>query len=304
MLQLLQLLVAFHLLHCHGCSGLALSRRTFVAVSGGASVLNGVPSIATAASTSPTNADTKQLFSQARALEQQGNLQAAQRLYEKITAIAPDFVYGWSNLGNTQTAFGQLQEAEQSYSKAIELCAQVEGEGRTCDDLYILYLNRGALRLNDHREQPALADLVKSNTLRARPDAVLLQNLARAYELNNMYSQAADSYATAISMTANTVNPFWLRASMVDFQLGKIQSGYDLLQRVQNRFPEAPEVRAAFAVFLWARGDETAARQKFLEIPNKQRLKYIDDEYLTQTIAWPPKMKEGVKLIAKVVGDS
>ena len=163
--------------------------------------------------------DARKLFNEGRALESQGNMAAAQRLYSKVTKIAPRFVYGWSNLGNTQTAFGDLDAAEESYTTAVELCNESlrtteEGFGKPrCSDLYILLLNRGSLRLNNGREKDALADLQQAASLRGRPDALVLQNLARAKELNGMYAQADRDYTTAISMTANEVNPFWLRSA-------------------------------------------------------------------------------------------
>lgn len=71
---------------------------------------------------------------------------------------------------------------------------------------------------------------------------------------------------------------------MVKYQLGDLKGALDLLKRVDNRFPEAPEVRAAYAVLLWGRGDEDAARKKFLEIPDRQRLKYVEDDYLNKVM--------------------
>jgi hypothetical protein len=127
--------------------------------------------------------------------------------------------------------------------------------------------------------------------------------LARAKEVNGFYLQADRDYGLAISMTANEVNPFWLRSSLVKFELGDVQGGFDLLKRVENRFPDAPEVRAAYATFLAARGDQIAAQRKFLEIPDRQRLKYSDNEFLSSTISWPPAMKDGVRKIARAVGD-
>lgn len=103
----------------------------------------------------PVSPDAKKLFNEGRALESQGNMMAAQRLYNKVTKISPRFVYGWSNLGNTQVAFGDLVEAENNYSRAIELCkessadATAQGFGiKKCNDLYVLLLNRGTVRLN------------------------------------------------------------------------------------------------------------------------------------------------------------
>ena len=135
--------------------------------------------------------DVKKLFNDGRALEAQGNILAAQRLYIKVTKIAPRFIYGWSNLGNTLVAQGQLKEADESYSNAIDLCEenlkQADGSSfgtRRCDDLYLILLNRGSVRLNSDRPKEALLDLTKSSVLRGRPDATILQNLVR-----NMKSQ-------------------------------------------------------------------------------------------------------------------
>jgi tetratricopeptide (TPR) repeat protein len=316
---------------------------------------------------SPLSPDSKKLFNEGRALESQGNMIAAQRLYAKVTKISPRFVYGYSNLGNTQVALGDLNDADNNYSKAITLCresslqAQEQGFGiKKCNDLYVLLLNRGSVRLNTptriNYKQEALKDLRESNLLRDRPDAVILQNLARAEEINGFYSMADKNYGLAISMTSNEVNPFWLRSSMVKLQLGDLKGGQDLLKRIENRFPDAPEVKAASATFLWAlaknekqkkelviaspstisddstnaapapapvkssskKGSAAAAaiiqprssedyqidaQRKFLEIPDRQRLKFIDQEYLNNILAWPPIMMEGVQSIAKVVGD-
>ena len=91
---------------------------------------------------------------------------------------------------------------------------------------------------------------------------------------------------------------------MVKFQLGDVQGGFDLLKRVENRFPEAPEVRAAYATFLAAKDKQIEAQRKYLEIPDRQRLKFVDPDYLTKTIAWPPAMREQLAKISKAVGDS
>jgi len=329
----------------------------------------------------PVSTDSKKLFNEARALESQGNMAAARRLYDKITKISPRFIYGWSNLGNTQVALGELQSADRNYSQAISLCQesskldQEAGFGiKKCKDLYLLLLNRGSVRLNTpsnpQYKQEALRDLREANTLRDRPDALISQNLARAEELNGLWSLADQNYNLAISMTANEVNPYWLRSAMVKLQLGDYKGGTDLLKRVENRFPDAPEVKAASATFLWAAasratvatatqvvtptttaagvdsdsgGDnnnnngkkktakydfnavlnnnnntnnnninittmepreyQIEAQRKFLEIPDRQRLKFIDPQYVQETIAWPPIMIEGVTAIAKKVGD-
>lgn len=253
--------------------------------------------------------EAKKLFNEGRALEMQGNMAAAQRLYNKVTKISPRFIYGWSNLGNTQVAMGTLGPADESYSTAIDLCQESLKEAtgnigvRKCDDLYVLFLNRGCLRLNNGMIKEALSDLQQADTLRGRPDAIVLQNLARAKELNGYYSSSDRDYTVAISMTANEVNPFWLRSALVKYQMGDVQGGFDLFKRVENRFPDAPEVRAAYAVFLASKGDQVAAQQKFLEIPDRQRKNYVDKNYMTNVISWPPAMREALSKITTAVGD-
>ena len=253
--------------------------------------------------------DAKKLFNEGRALEGQGNMAAAQRLYAKVTKVSPRFVYGWSNLGNTQVALADLTEADSSYTTSIDLCRaknkEMEQFGiRRCDDLYILLLNRGSLRLNNGDPKGALRDLEESDLLVGRPDALVLQNRARARELNGLYFGADKDYTVAISMTSNEVSPFWLRAAMVKFQLGDVKDAFNLMKRVDNRFPGAPEVKAAMSVMLASQGDTDAARQKYLEIPDRQRLRFVDKSYLEGVIAWPPAMREQLGQISAASGDS
>ena len=201
-----------------------------------------------------------------------------------------------------------MDPAEESYSKAINLCNENLKEEqkfgvRRCDDLYVLLLNRGSLRLNNRMAKEALKDLEMADYLRAKPDALILQNRARARELNGLYGGADSDYTLAISMTSNEVAPFWLRSAMVKFQNGDTLGAFDLIRRVENRFPEAPEVRAALATMLSAKGDQIGAQRKYLEIPDKQRLKFLDNDYMQNVISWPPKMIETLSLIAKAVGD-
>lgn len=292
-----------------------VSRRRVLEIAGGISLVARAPPstaeeeyLAEAVEVVATG-DAKKLFNEGRALESQGNMAAAQRIYTKVTKISPRFIYGWSNLANTEVAFGDLTGAEENYSKAIDLCNEsMDGQEiklgvRRCNDLYVLRLNRGTVRLNNGMPKEALADLRQASILRERPDAIILQNLAQAEEVNGFYNQADKDYNLAISMTANEVNPFWLRSAIVKFQIGSVKDGFDILKRVENRFPEAPEVRAAYATFLAANGDQVAAQRKFLEIPDRQRLRYSDSDYLAKVITWPPAMVDGVSKLAQAVGD-
>lgn len=104
-------------------------------------------------------------------------------------------------------------------------------------------------------------------------------------------------------MTANEVNPFWLRSALVKYQMGDVKGGFDLFKRVENRFPDAPEVKAAYAVFLSSTRDQSAAQPRFLEIPDRQRKNYVDKKYMTQVVSWPPAAIEALSKITTAVGD-
>jgi len=183
--------------------------------------------------------DAKKMFNEGRALETQGSIAKAQRLYYKVTKMSPGFIYGWSNLGNTQVILGELDTADKSYTKSIEMCIENNrlqeekpGVNSRCTDIYLFYLNRGALRLNNNMPKEALDDLEKADLFRAQPDAIVLQNRARARELNGLYDAADRDYTVAISMTSSEVNPFWLRAALVKFQIGDFGGFRDLTRRV------------------------------------------------------------------------
>jgi tetratricopeptide (TPR) repeat protein len=253
--------------------------------------------------------ELKKLFNEGRAFEQQGNIAAAQRLYGKVTRLAPRFIYGWASLGNTQVALGALPPAENSYTRAIDLCVESNKEEERfgvarCSDLYLLYLNRGSLRMNNGMTKEALADLELADSMRGQPDVIILQNIARARELNGQYAKADRDYTEAISMSSNEVAPFWLRSALVKFQIGDPLGALDLTRRVENKFPEAPEVRAALATLLVAKGDLDTARKKFLEIPDRARLKYSDPNYMKTVVSWPPKMLENLAKLTEAVGDN
>lgn len=167
------------------------------------------------------------------------------------------------------------------------------------------FLNRGCLRLrlDTGMRKEALEDLELAASLRSKPDAVVLQNRAQAREFNGLYGPANRDYDTAIAMTSNEVAPFWLRAAMVKFQLGDTIGAMDVLRRVENKFPEAPEVRAALATMLERKGDDEGARKKFLEIPDRPRAEFGRTEYLMENVSWPPAMREWLGVVRKAVGD-
>lgn len=66
--------------------------------------------------------------------------------------------------------------AEESYSTAVSLCRENLGSTEKgfgvprCNDLSILLLNRGSLRLNNGMQKEALDDLETSSVLRGKPE--------------------------------------------------------------------------------------------------------------------------------------
>ena len=152
-----------------------------------------------------------------------------------------------------------------------------------------------------HFFKESLKDLELASSLRGKPDAIILQNLARAKEVNGYYDAAERDYALAISMTSNEVAPFWLRSAMMQFQIGDRFGAFDLLRRVENRFPEAPEIRAAVAAMLFAKGDKTGSQKYLLQIPEEQRQTYTNENFLRSKLNWPPAMIENVLSAANLL---
>jgi len=197
---------------------------------------------------------------------------------------------------------GSLPAAESAYNTSIGLCEESSrregGLGVTqCNDLYLLLLNRGVVRLNSGREKEAMEDLERSGELRGKPDAIVLQNRARAREINGFYGGANADYDVAIGMTSNTVAPFWLRSAMVKLQVGDTIGSMDILKRVENRFSEAPEVKAALTALLANKGDIAGATKKYLEMLPEQQKKFADREYLKGTLSWPPAMIQNLERV-------
>mmetsp|Transcript_12454 Transcript_12454/g.28828 ORF Transcript_12454/g.28828 Transcript_12454/m.28828 type:complete len:151 (+) Transcript_12454:642-1094(+) len=138
---------------------------------------------------------------------------------------------------------------------------------------------------------------------RGRPDAVVAQNLARAKEMNGLYQSADKDYELAISLTRNEIAPFWLRSALVKLQLGDTKGGMNVLKKVQERFSQASEVRAAYAALLVATGDRAAAKDAYLKIPESDRLQFADDSYLQSTVSWPPVAISALESVATEAGD-
>jgi len=60
-----------------------------------------------------TNVDGEvlRIFRKAKATELEGSVIEAQNLYEQVVQAEPEFIFGWSNLGNVLTARGNLNDA-------------------------------------------------------------------------------------------------------------------------------------------------------------------------------------------------
>ena len=72
-------------------------------------------------------------------------------------------------------------------------------------------------------------------------------------------------------------------------------------EKVEVRFPDFPEVKAANAVLLQVKGDTEGAQRMFLGIPEGQRKSYLDKDYLKNVISWPPKMIDALSELTKSI---
>jgi tetratricopeptide (TPR) repeat protein len=65
--------------------------------------------------------EVARIFRKALQCESDGDLAEAQRLFQQVIEVEPDYIFAWSNLGNVLTSKGLLDDALLCYKKAISL---------------------------------------------------------------------------------------------------------------------------------------------------------------------------------------
>lgn len=148
------------------------------------------------------------------ALQGQGRLQEAVESYEKAIEFKPDFAEAYSNRGNALRGLGQLNEAVESYEKAIEIKP----------DFAEAYGNRG----NALRDLGQLKEAVDSyeRAIGFRPDyAEAYNNRGSALRDLGMPKEAVESYEKAIEIKPDYASSHRNLSTLKKYEPDDVQIG-------------------------------------------------------------------------------
>jgi len=185
-----------------------------------------------------------------------GNYAGAVADYEAALRLAPLSKDVWItrlNLGNTQLAMGQADEALVNLQRSYELS----------------------------RAPGARADQGKT-------DYTLLGR-ASAYHALGRYGEAAADYAAVVAKAPTDIQPFWLRYSLELFEVGQRQEALGVVRRLAGKFDIEPESNLAACSLLWQGGseldrDEALRRWNLAPVVTRRSMVAID----TADKRWPP----------------
>jgi len=184
----------------------------------------------------------------ARELQTEGRLEAADELYRRILAAAPDYPDAWHFRGVVAFQLGRLDEAETLIRRAVELAPAYSDA----------HNNLGNVLQHQKRAEEAVTCYERAIAL--QPDrADAYNNLGNAFQQQKRHDEAVVFYEKAIA----------LRPDMADahLNLGKALEALDQMQQALTAYRQAVMLRPfhfdsyrrlGAALYGWGRIDEAA----------------------------------------------
>jgi len=184
----------------------------------------------------------------ARELQKEGRLEAADELYRRIIAVAPDYPEAWHFRGIIVFQLGRLSEAEALIRRAVELAPSYPDA----------HNNLGNVLQHQKRTEEAVTCYERAIAL--QPDlADAYNNLGNALQQQKHHDEAIVFYERAIA----------LRPEMADahLNLGKALEALDLMDKALTAYRQAVMLRPfhydsyrrlGSALYGWGRIDEAA----------------------------------------------
>jgi predicted TPR repeat methyltransferase len=184
----------------------------------------------------------------ARELQKENRLEAADELYRRIIAAAPDYPDGWHFRGMVAFQLGRLGEAETLIRRAVELAPAYPDA----------HNNLGNVLQHQKRTEEAVTCYERAIAL--QPDlADAYNNLGNALQQQKRHDEAIVFYERAIA----------LRPEMADahLNLGKALEALDLMDKALTAYRQAVMLRPfhydsyrrlGSALYGWGRIDEAA----------------------------------------------
>jgi predicted TPR repeat methyltransferase len=160
----------------------------------------------------------------ARELQKEGRLEAADELYRRIIAVAPDYPEAWHFRGIVVFQLGRLSEAEALIRRAVELAPSYPDA----------HNNLGNVLQHQKRAEEAMTCYERALAL--RPDlADAHNNLGNALQQQKRYEEAVSRYERAIA----------LRPDMADahLNLGRALEALDRMAEALDAFRQAVLLR-------------------------------------------------------------
>jgi predicted TPR repeat methyltransferase len=184
----------------------------------------------------------------ARELQKVGRLEAADELYRRISAVAPDYPEAWHFRGIVVFQLGRLSEAETLIRRAVELAPAYPDA----------HNNLGNVLQHQKRTEEAVTCYERAIAL--QPDlADAYNNLGNALQQQKRHDEAIVFYERAIA----------LRPEMADahLNLGKALEALELMDKALTAYRQAVMLRPfhydsyrrlGSALYGWGRIDEAA----------------------------------------------
>jgi tetratricopeptide (TPR) repeat protein len=150
--------------------------------------------------------EANRVFMKARQIESDGDEVQAAKLYQQVVQAEPEFIYGWSNLGNVLSATGNLQQSLLCYKKAILLHPPK-------DMLSVILINKASVENALDHLDIAVNDLTVAESL-AGPSQIILSNKATILSKAGNWKESCEIFEKIISSADRYALPWWLRYSM------------------------------------------------------------------------------------------
>ncbi|MGH7347102.1 MAG: tetratricopeptide repeat protein, partial [Candidatus Rokuibacteriota bacterium] len=201
-----------------------------------------------AGATAPKEIGLADAMAYARELQQDDRLEAADELYRRILAAAPDYADAWHFRGVVAFRLGRLAEAETLIRRAVELAPAYSDA----------HNNLGNVLQHQKRSEEAVTCYERAIAL--QPDlADAFNNLGNALQEQKRYDEAIVFYERAIA----------LQPEMADahLNLGKALEALDLMPQALTAFRKGVMLRPfhfesyrrlGIALYRWGRIDEAA----------------------------------------------
>ena len=236
------------------------------------------------------------IFNKARQNEVDGFVDVAQQLYEEVVQTEPDFIYGWSNLGNVLTSTGVLDQAVLCYRKAISLHPPSR-------ELAGILLNKASIELATDKYTDAMNDLEVAEKILGSIPSILT---VKAVALSNSGDWVASTeiFEKVIQTAEKNALPWWLRYSMSLLECRRGTEAVAFLQRTISRFPDEAECKAFAAALYTSQGSPSEGAKYWSKLSPQEMAQYSDLKFVQTRLKWGPVALANLKtfLNSKYIG--